>query len=117
MSRATAPGGHESIRLTHFTPPSGDDDYFSSDLPDEKLATVWGRVKQPIMVVPSAEDQYVPETVNFEKLLAKWKSFCPSMSDLSALIPGANHTVDAQESQDWLGSRVVSFLKSLERSN
>lgn len=103
--------------LTYFNPPSGDDDYFSSDIPDEKLAEIWGRVKQPIMVVPSAEDQYVPKAVDFEKLLAKWKSFCPSMSGLSDLIPGANHTVDAQESQDWLGDRVVSFLKSLEGPN
>lgn len=69
------------------------------------------------MVVPSAEDQYVPKTVDFTNLLAKWKSFCPSMSDLSGLIPGANHTVDAQKSQDWLGDRVASFLKSLEESN
>lgn len=69
------------------------------------------------MVVPSAEDQYVPRSVDFEKLLAKWKSFCPGMSDLSGLIPWANHTVDAQASQDWLGDRVVSFLKSLDGLN
>lgn len=69
------------------------------------------------MVLPSAEDQYVPKTVDFEKLLARWKSFSPSMSSLSGLIPGANHTVDAQAAQDWLGDRVVSFLKSLDSSN
>lgn len=93
----------------------GDDDYFSSDLPDEKVAATWGRVKQPILVVPSAGDQYVPNTVDFEKLLAKWRSFCPAMSDLSGLIPGATHTVDLASSQDWLGDRVVSFLVSLEK--
>ncbi|KUI64959.1 UPF0613 protein PB24D3.06c [Cytospora mali] len=93
----------------------GDDDYFSSDLPDEKVAATWGRVKQPILVVPSAEDQYVPKTVDFEKLLAKWKSFCPAMSDLSGLIPGATHTVDLPSSQEWLGNRVVSFLGSLDK--
>jgi hypothetical protein len=69
------------------------------------------------MVVPSAEDEYVPQTVDVEKLLAKWKSFCPNMSNLSGLIPGANHTVDAESSQDWLGDRVVSFLKSLHSSD
>lgn len=114
MSCAAVLSRHDLTRLTICTPLSGDDDYFSSDIPDEKLATIWGRVKQPIMVVPSAEDQYVPKTVDFEKLLAKWKSVCPSMSNLSGLIPGANHTVDAEESQDWLGGRVVSFLKSLD---
>lgn len=66
------------------------------------------------MVVPSAEDQYVPKTVDFEKLLARWKSFCPAMSGLSGLIPGATHTVDLPSSQEWLGERVVSFLRSLD---
>lgn len=93
----------------------GDDDYFSSDLPDERVTAIWGRVKQPILVVPSAEDQYVPKTVDFEKLLAKWKSFCPAMSDLSGLIPGASHTVDLPSSQEWLAERVVSFLRSLDK--
>lgn len=67
------------------------------------------------MVVPSAEDEYIPKTVDFEKLLAKWKSFCPAMSDLSGRIPWANHTVDPPASQEWLADRVVSFLKSLDK--
>lgn len=79
------------------------------------MAAIWGRVKQPILVVPSAEDEYIPETVDFVKLLAKWKSFCPSMSDLSGLIPGANHTVNPPSSQEWLADRVVSFLGSLNK--
>ena len=66
------------------------------------------------MVVPSAGDQFVPKTVDFEKLLSKWKGFCPMMSDLSGLIPGANHTVDRLSSQEWLAGRVVSFLRSLD---
>lgn len=35
-------------------------------------------------------------------------------SDLSALIPGAGHTVNPPASQEWLAERVVSFLKKLE---
>lgn len=93
----------------------GDDDFFSSDLPDEKVAAIWGSVKKPILIVPSEEDEFVPPDVDFEKLIAKWKSYCPMASDLSALIPGAGHTVDPPASQDWLGERVVSFLRSLEK--
>jgi len=92
---------------------SGDDDYFSSDLPDEKAKEIWATVKKPILIVPSAEDEYVPPSVDFEKLLAKWKSHCPEASDLSALIPGAGHTVQPASSQEWLAQRVVSFLERI----
>lgn len=65
--------------------------------------------------MPSGEDEYVPVNVDFEKLLAKWKSVCPVASDLSALIPEANHTVDPPSSREWLAERVVRFLKGLEQ--
>lgn len=94
---------------------SGDDDYFSSYLPDDKVASIWGSVKKPILIVPSAQDEFVPKEVDFEKLLANWTSVCPMASDLSALIPGAGHTVEPPASQEWLAERVVSFLGGLEK--
>lgn len=92
---------------------SGDDDYFSSDLPDEKVKKTWASVKKPILIVPSAQDEYVPPSVDFEELLAKWKSYCPMASDLCALIPDAGHTVKPESSQEWLAERVVRFLGSI----
>ena len=96
-------------------PGSGDDDYFSSDLPDETVAAIWGRVKQPILIVPSEKDEFVPPSIDVEKLIARWKSFSDSgiVSEFSGLIPGANHRVDPPESQAWLADRVVKFLGSL----
>ena len=94
----------------------GDDDYFSSDLPDQKVAEVWGRIQKPVLVVPSEKDEHVPENIDFEKLLTRWKGFCrPGVfSELSGIIPGASHRVKGAESQDWLADRVVKFLQSLE---
>lgn len=66
--------------------------------------------------MPSGNDEYVPESVDLDKLLAKWKSVCPAASALSALIPDANHTVDPPSSQEWLAERVIRFLKSLEQT-
>lgn len=106
------PPSSVTIWLTSYR---GDDDYFSSDLPDEKVRSIWQRVKKPILIVPSEKDQYVPQSVDFGKLLAKWKSVCPVASDRSALIPGANHTVDPPSSREWLAERVVGFLKDLEQ--
>lgn len=67
--------------------------------------------------MPSGEDEYVPASVDFDKLLAKWKSICPAASDHSALIPGANHTVDPPSSREWLAERVARFLKTLGQQN
>lgn len=96
-------------------PGSGDDDFFSSDLPDERLAEIWGEFRVPVLIVPSEKDEYVPEGVDFERLMTRWMGFCkPGVaSKLSGLIPGANHCVDQPDGQDWLAERVVPFLKNL----
>jgi hypothetical protein len=95
---------------------SGDDDYFSSDLSDTKLTDIWGKVCQPVLVVPSGKDEYVPSHINVEHLIERWKGFCQApggISALSGLIPEANHTVDQPDSQEWIATRVVKFLEEL----
>ncbi|KAH6849775.1 hypothetical protein B0I37DRAFT_413225 [Chaetomium sp. MPI-CAGE-AT-0009] len=95
----------------------GDDDYFSSDLPDDKLAAVWGKLEQPVLIVPSEKDEFVPASIDVMGLVERWKSFCkPGIaSDLSGLIPGANHRVDNDDGQEWLADRVARFLAELEQ--
>ncbi|KAK0621384.1 duf1749 domain-containing protein [Bombardia bombarda] len=94
----------------------GDDDYFSSDLPDDRLTATWGGLEKPVLIVPSADDEHVPEDLDVAKLVEKWKSFCkPGIaSELSGLIPGANHRVDDDDAREWLADRVAGFLASLE---
>ncbi|KAK5664249.1 hypothetical protein OQA88_466 [Cercophora sp. LCS_1] len=86
----------------------GDDDYFSSDLPDERVAAIWGRIEQPVLIVPSGAEEYTPASIDVAKLVNRWKSFCKPQvaSELSGLIPGANHRVDNDEGQKWLAGRV-----------
>jgi pimeloyl-ACP methyl ester carboxylesterase len=96
---------------------SGDDDYFSSDLPDNKVVEIWGRLEQPVLILPSEKDEWVPPEVDVMGLVNKWKSFCkPGIaSDLSGLIPGANHTVGNHDGQQWLADRVARFLVEVEK--
>ncbi|CCC10598.1 hypothetical protein SMACR_12611 [Sordaria macrospora] len=102
----------------------GDDDYFSSDLPDEKLAEIWGKVSKPVLVLPSENDEHVPDWIDVVDMLDKWKSFCKEdvISSLSGLIPEADHRVEygpagepADRAQGWLCDRVHAFFKQLER--
>jgi pimeloyl-ACP methyl ester carboxylesterase len=96
---------------------SGDDDYFSSDLPDEKVKEIWGRVRKPMLIMPSGEDQHVPAEVDVKGMVQRWKGFCRDgvVSELSGLIPGADHSVRDAKAQEWMIERVVKFLEELGR--
>ncbi|KAK4231523.1 hypothetical protein QBC38DRAFT_465964 [Podospora fimiseda] len=95
----------------------GEDDYFSSDLTDERLTEIWGGIKEgvKILILPSEKDEWVAVFINAEELIKKWKGFCKpgvEVSELSGLIPGANHRVDnTKEGEWWLIERVIKFLK------
>ncbi len=85
-------------------------------MPEKKLATVWGRVQKPLLILPSEKDQFRSRGVDLKTQVAKWKGFCkPGIaSNLSAPIPGANHEVSQPKSREWLGDTVVQFLTELE---
>ena len=93
----------------------GDDDYFSSDLPDDKLKEIWGALEQPVLILPSAKDEWVPADIDVMGLVARWEGFCkPGIaSGHNGLIPGANHRVDNSDGQEWLADRVVRFLADI----
>jgi len=94
---------------------SGDDDYFSSDLPDERLKTTFGRIDKPIMFLPCEKDELVPPSVDRSGILARWTASCPPglVSPLSGFVPGANHIVSSPDAWAWIAERVVGFLGAL----
>ena len=54
----------------------GDDDYFSSDLTDERLIKSFGALPKgsPVCVLFSGADEYVPKTVDKEAQISRWAS-------------------------------------------
>ncbi|KAK3302201.1 uncharacterized protein B0T15DRAFT_542245 [Chaetomium strumarium] len=94
----------------------GDDDYFSSDLSDEKLTSIWGKLEQPVLILPSEKDEWVPPQIDVVGLVNRWKRFCkPGVaSECSGLIPGANHRVENADGQHWLAERVARFLITID---
>lgn len=80
------------------------------------LSSFWGKFSKPVLIVPSGEDEHVPETTDMDDNIDRWSSFCrPGLaSGLSDLIPGATHAVREHDSQLWLADRVARFLASLE---
>lgn len=93
---------------------SGDDDYFSSDFDDAKLAELWSRFNKPVLVLHSDEDEFVPEHVDQADQNKRFQGASPMVSPLSGLIPDAGHTVEEEAAREWLGKKVVEFLGTLK---
>jgi len=93
----------------------GDDDYFSTDLSDDRLRETFGRLVKPTLFLHSANDEAVPAEVNKDSLIQKWATFAPEgvVSDLSGVIPNASHQVKEHEARLWVADVVEKFLKSI----
>lgn len=96
----------------------GDDDYFSSDLSDEQLRSTFGKVDKPLLFLYSGDDEFVPSTVDKQRLVEHWSSFVPAqyLSKESKVVPGATHNCGPKsqpESFSILNESVSSFLSSI----
>ncbi|KAG7285652.1 hypothetical protein NEMBOFW57_007944 [Staphylotrichum longicolle] len=105
-----------------------EDDMFSSDLGDEQLAKTFGMIRQrellknKLMVLMSGADQSVPDWVNKEEVLARWKKVTDHngaariWDDRSGLIPNASHALsndDQAEPRAFLVRKVLSYLADI----
>ncbi|KAJ3495718.1 hypothetical protein NLG97_g3187 [Lecanicillium saksenae] len=108
----------------------GEDDMFSSDLPDDALGNTFGMItdrgllKYKLMVLMSGSDSAVPNWVDKDELLSRWKA-AADKSQLgsiwddahSGIIPDASHALsdpDQAEPRKWLANRILSYLDTLE---
>lgn len=105
-----------AYRFLSLALPNGDDDYFSSDLADSKLAEIFGSVDKPLLIAFSGNDEFVPQRVNKHELVKKWQSFVNEKynSSYSGVIEGASHNVGPTSepgAQEELINRISGFLK------
>ncbi|UNI21360.1 hypothetical protein JDV02_007356 [Purpureocillium takamizusanense] len=102
-----------AYRLHSLCAKGGDDDYFSSDLDAEKVSRFWGRFKEPVLVLHSGKDEFVPGHIDQEALNKRYRDTNPLVSSLSGLIPETGHTVLGDEARQWLAQRLTEFLRTL----
>ena len=95
----------------------GEDDYFSSDLPDSRLQSTFGKVDKPLLILFGEEDEYVPDHVDRKALVNKWIPFVKGKVDEQSkeLLVGASHNLngDDEEVADELIKRVGKFLTAI----
>lgn len=103
---------------------NGADDYFSSDLPMEKLEATFGKLPKetPLLILFGGADGAVPKFVDRKALVAKWHGVVKSGGgmvdeDNSGVVPGASHNLAGDQEyvvQDLIG-RVKRYLDKIER--
>ena len=106
-----------------------EDDLFSSDLSPERLASTFGMIgkrgllRKTLLVLPSGADQAVPEWVDKDVLLKRWRAAADAggvsnvWDSLSGPIPGASHALSDEDQagpRKILVERVVQYLKKVE---
>ncbi|KAF2226041.1 hypothetical protein BDZ85DRAFT_178322, partial [Elsinoe ampelina] len=97
----------------------GQDDMFSSDLPDERLKKTFGKIPQGTMVLflYSGSDEHVPKHLRPTEFMGKWKTHAENSGaivhlDSLKLLDGATHNLngDPQQVVEELCRRLNSFL-------
>lgn len=112
-----------AYRTYSLLQPGGDDDYFSSDLPDDALKKTFGvlpsRTTKTILLLGS-RDPYVPSWVDRQALLQRWTDVIVSAggdvdTKNGGVIPEAHHNLndDPDEVRRDLVGRVLRFIEGL----
>ncbi|RAH71442.1 putative siderophore biosynthesis lipase/esterase [Aspergillus aculeatinus CBS 121060] len=107
-----------------------EDDLFSSDLSDEHLQTTFGKIRDSgllrsrLMVMFSGADQAVPDWIDKEKLMARWRNAANHNGEAeiwddqhSFIIPNASHALsndDQAEPRRLLAEKVISYLNAVK---
>lgn len=75
-------------------------------------------VNRPTLILPSENDEMVPPAVDKVALLQRWiQASSLVVSELSAIVPEADHTLSTVLSRRWVADRVVRFLRSVDNTN
>lgn len=77
------------------------------------MGRLWGSFTRPVLVLHSEFDEFVPAHVDQVALNKRYREANSLVSPLSGLIPGAGHTVTADDARQWVTGRVAEFLQTL----
>lgn len=101
----------------------GADDYFSSDLPDERLARTFGKfpARTPLLILQMGSDESVPDYVDTGKLWRRWVAAVQAGGGIvderwSGKVSDATHNLNGQppEVVQRLTRAVTGFIAHLE---
>ena len=93
------------------------DDYFSSDLGDERFRATFGQIGRTGVRIAFAygeKDEFVPQHVEKERLVARWEELIREggglVDEVSGILPNARHAIQNEAALAHLISRIAGFL-------
>jgi len=100
----------------------GDEDYFSSDLPDSVFEKTFGKfTRTPLLILCSGKDEHVPPHVDVQGLIKKWSAIVESCGgcvdrENGGIVERASHNLDDDPEDVILDlcRRVRGFLCKIE---
>lgn len=106
-----------AYRWRSLSAEGGDDDFFSSDLSNGKLRSIFEKIRHPIMFLPCGMDELVPPTIDRPELLKRWIRFCDRglVYGGSNFVAGADHGVSSDYTCRGVGDKVIAFLEAIHR--
>ncbi|KAK4546055.1 hypothetical protein LTR36_002192 [Oleoguttula mirabilis] len=105
---------------------AGADDYFSSDLPDERLKSTFGRLPAsiPLLILYGGSDESVPASVNKDELVHRWIRTVQEGGGQvdrvnGSIVPDATHNLNSipEPVVRDLVQRVVGFVGRLDNGD
>ncbi|KAK5739375.1 hypothetical protein LTR17_005280 [Elasticomyces elasticus] len=105
---------------------NGADDFFSSDLPDERLAKTFGKLPptSPLLILYGGSDESVPAHVNKDELVSKWIRAVENGGGHvdrfnGSIVPEATHNLNGcpEPVVHDLVQRVVGFVGRLDNGD
>lgn len=93
----------------------GDDDVFSSDLPDDMIERLYKGMERPMAMLHSKDDECYGSSMDPMELMKRYQSFCPAIKKLG-LLDNGGHSVTTKEGQGQLCEFVLEFIREIENN-
>jgi pimeloyl-ACP methyl ester carboxylesterase len=113
-----------AYRTVSLLAPGGDDDFFSTDLSDEVLASTFGKIppETPVCFLLGSLDPFVAPETDREALVARWTAAVRQgggvVDDVhGGIVEGAHHNLDDDDEAIVMDlvNRVCGFLGGLDK--
>ncbi|KAI8148389.1 hypothetical protein BJV82DRAFT_709215 [Fennellomyces sp. T-0311] len=90
----------------------GDDDVFSTDMPDDMIQQLYQGIKRPMAMIESENDEYYASKMDKMEFLSRLQSFCPAIKKIGK-IKNDKHKVETIEGQQYLAAFALEFVQEL----
>ncbi|KAI9321610.1 hypothetical protein BX666DRAFT_1004486 [Dichotomocladium elegans] len=91
----------------------GDDDVFSTDLPDDMIERLYKDVHRPMAWVHAKDDEHWVTTNDQMDVMKRYQKFCPAI-EMIGTVESGGHEIASEEGKHQLVDFVLEFIRKFE---